>query len=194
MELLANEEVFHLRRDKVLEELKIRIENTDTINHCLAVEAIMHKLAELFNEHTHLWAIAGLVHDIDYERVQGDMSLHGVMAVDILEALNFDETIIYAVRAHNPVNNVERRRKIDKALYCSSPMAHFIFKCVDSTESKKLKDLDAKFVIEQFYNTDYAPEIDRSEISTCTEIDIPVEKFIKISVEALKLISNDLGM
>ena len=38
----------------------------------------------------------GLVHDIDYERVMGDMSLHGKMGGDILEALNADSTIVYA--------------------------------------------------------------------------------------------------
>ena len=43
------------------------------------------------------------------------------MGADIL-ALNLDNTIV-AVRAHNPLNNVSRRRKIDKALYCADPLS-----------------------------------------------------------------------
>ena len=88
-------------RNKAMEELSLRIENENIIKHSLAVEAIMRKLARHFNEYENLWGIAGLVHDIDYERVMGDMSLHGKMGGDILEALNADSTIVYAVRTQS---------------------------------------------------------------------------------------------
>ena len=63
-----------MERKRAMEELLLRIENKNTIKHSLAVEAIMRKLAILFNEYANLWGITGLVHDIDYERVQGDMT------------------------------------------------------------------------------------------------------------------------
>ncbi len=34
----------------------------------IAVEAIMEALAEYLNEDGSLWALTGLVHDIDYEK------------------------------------------------------------------------------------------------------------------------------
>ena len=50
------------------------------------------------------------------------MTLHGNVAAEILELLNYDSTI-YAVRAHNPLISLEKK-KIDKALFCSSQLQH----------------------------------------------------------------------
>ncbi|NLX63607.1 MAG: HDIG domain-containing protein [Clostridiaceae bacterium] len=181
-------------RDMALEELKLRIENKNTIKHSLAVEAIMRKLAIHFNEHEKMWGIAGLVHDIDYERVQGDMTKHGKMGADILEALNFDSTIVYAVLAHNPANNVSRRRKIDKALYCADPMAGLIIACALILPSKKLKDVSEEFVLKKYHQKGFAKGADREQIASCSELGLTLEEFIRISLEALKEISDDLEL
>jgi len=181
-------------REMALEELKLRIENNSTIIHSLAVEAIMRKLAIHFNEHENMWGIAGLVHDIDYERVQGDMTKHGKMASDILEALNFDSTIIYAVLAHNPKNNVSRRRKIDKALYCADAIAKLIIACALILPGKKLKDVNEEFVLIKYHQKDFAKDADREQIASCSELGLSLEEFIKISLEALKKISDELEL
>ena len=180
-------------RNRALEELKLRIENKNTIKHSLAVEAIMRKLAIHFNEHENLWGITGLVHDIDYERVEGDMAKHGVMGADILEALNFDSTVVYAVRAHNPANNVMRRRKIDKALYCADPISGLIIACALILPDKKLKDVDEEFVMKKYHQKAFARGADREQIATCSELGLTLE-FIKISLEALKEISDELEL
>jgi len=183
-----------LDRNKAMEELSLRIENENIIKHSLAVEAIMRKLARHFNEYENLWGIAGLVHDIDYERVMGDMSLHGKMGGDILEALNADSTIVYAVRAHNPLNSIPRRRKIDKALYCADPMAGLIIACALILPDKKLKDVDVQFVINRFHQKGFARGANREQIATCSEIGLTLEEFAAISLEALKEISDQLGL
>jgi putative nucleotidyltransferase with HDIG domain len=183
-----------LDRNRALEELKLRIENENTLKHSFAVEAIMRKLATLFNEHENLWGITGLVHDIDYERIQGDMTQHGKMGADILEALNFDNTVVYAVRAHNSINNIQRRRKIDKALYCADPMSGLIIACALIVPSKKLKDIDEDFVLKKYHQKGFARGADREQIAKCSEIGLTLEEFIKISLEALKEISDVLGL
>ncbi len=181
-------------RNRALEELKLRLENKNTIKHSLAVEAIMRKLAIRFNEHECLWGITGLVHDIDYERVQGDMTQHGKMGAEILETLNFDNTVVYAVRAHNPENNIARRRKIDKALYCADPISGLIIACALIVPSKELKDIDEEFVMKKYHQNGFARGADREQIAACTEIDLTLEEFIKISLEALKEISDELEL
>lgn len=181
-------------RKTALEELKLRIENENMIKHSLAVEAIMRKLALHFNEYENLWGITGLVHDIDYERIMGDMSLHGKMGGDILEALNADETIVYAVRAHNPANNIPRRRKIDKALYCADPMSGLIIACALILPDKKLKDVDVEFIINRFHQKGFARGANREQIATCSEIGLSLEEFTSLSLDALKEISDELGL
>lgn len=186
--------IITLDRDKALEQLLLRIENENLIKHSLAVEAIMRKLARHFSEYENLWGITGLVHDIDYERVNGDMNLHGKMGGDILEGLNADSTIVYAVRAHNPMNNIPRRRKIDKALYCAGPMADLIMACASALPGKKLKDVNAGFVIECFYLKNFAQGANREKIASCSELGLTLKEFTDISLEALQEISDQLGL
>ncbi|NMA66671.1 MAG: HDIG domain-containing protein [Clostridiaceae bacterium] len=179
-----------MERSRAFEELLLRIENKDTIRHSLAVEAIMKRLAKLFHEEVRLWGITGLVHDIDVERILNDNRSHGMMGGDILECLDFDPTIVYAVRAHNPENNYERRRKMDKALFCASPMAELIEACYQFNGDQSLNKVSEEFVLNKYKDLDFAPHISRERIALCSELGFSVEEFIKTSLEAMREISS----
>lgn len=181
-------------RSKAMEELRLRLENENLIKHSLAVEAIMRKLADYFHEDIELWGMAGLTHDIDLERVQNDMHLHGLMGGDILEGLNFDETIVYAVKAHNPNNNYARRRKIDKGLYCSDPMSGLITACALILPEKKLEKINEIFVLKRFNEKGFARGVSREQIATCADLELSLDSFIKLSLDAMKEISSQLGL
>jgi len=56
-----------MTHQEALELLKEKIKNQNLIKHCLAVEACMRALARRFGEDEEKWALAGLLHDIDYE-------------------------------------------------------------------------------------------------------------------------------
>jgi len=182
-----------LDRARALEELKLRLENDENLKHSLAAEAIMRKLAEYFREDVELWGIAGLVHDIDLERIQYDISQSGIMGGDILEALDFDPTIIYAVRSRNPKSRHQRRRKIDKAIYCAPPMSVLISACMNIQPDKKIENVDEALVLSKFYDNSFAPEADRKKIAACSELNLSLEEFIKLSLEAMKEIRDKLN-
>ena len=173
-------------RDKAFEELKLRLENEDNIRHSLDVEAIMRKLAEYLHEDTELWGLAGLVHDIDIERIHNHMSLHGKMGGDILETLDFDKTIVYAVRANNPLGAYERRRKIDKALFCACPMASLIKSCTAGISGEKLGEVDDALVLKRYHSGDFAPETERDRIMSCADLGLSLEKFADLSLKTMK--------
>ena len=180
-------------RKTALEALQLRIENKNLIKHSLAVEAIMRRLASFFHEDQELWGLAGLVHNIDIERVNGNMSQRGFMAADILEGLNFDGTIVYAVKSLNPDSHLSRRRKIDKALFCADPMATLILSSVLVLQEQKLDALSDTMVLKHFYEDGFARSARREQIMACSELNISLEEFIKLSLEALKAIKEDLG-
>jgi len=173
-------------RERAMEELNLRIENQDIILHSLAVEAIMRSLARRFHEDVDLWGITGLVHDIDLERVNWNMNIHGMMGGDILEALDFDRTIAYAVRAHNPANNLARRRKLDKAIYCASPMAKLIAACVEITPDKSIGNIDTEMIMKCYADPNFAIDISRERIASCSELDLSVEDFAELSLKAVR--------
>ena len=130
-----------MERADALFEIKSRLFNENLIKHSLAVEAIMRELARYFGEDTELWGLAGLLHDIDYEKTAKDPSKHSIIGADILENLGINSSVVYAVRAHNDYHNIPRRRKIDIALFSADPLSGLIVATVLIIPSKKIKDI-----------------------------------------------------
>lgn len=176
-------------REQALEALKLRVENPEHLKHSFAVEAVMRELARLFHEDAEQWGLAGLVHNIDVERINKNT---GMMSGDILEGLDFDETIVYAVRSHNSNSSYARRRRIDKALYCSDSVCKLIMACVKTLPSNNLKNTDKTLFLKCYYDKNFVPDIIRDQIAACSELELDLESFIELSINALKEISGRL--
>ncbi|HHV29205.1 HDIG domain-containing metalloprotein [Acetivibrio mesophilus] len=183
-----------MEREQALEELRGRIENENLIKHSLAVEAIMKDLAFYFKDDIDKWGLAGLLHDIDCEKTAGDISKHSLVGAEILESLDIESSIVYAVKAHNDYHGIERKRKIDKALFCADPAAGIITASALILPSKKLEDVTVEFVIKRINEKGFAKGVNREQIKSCEQLGISLEKFIEISLEAMKKISDDLGL
>ncbi len=175
-------------RDRALKELKARLTNAGFIKHSLEVEAIMRELAVIFRDNVELWGLAGLLHDIDYDRTAHEPEMHSIVGAEILENLDVDPEIVYAVKAHNDLHGIERKRKLDKALYCSDHMSRLIDACAGSLTSQKLSDVTADYVLSKFNDTTFAGELNRDRIRTCCELGIPLAEFIDTALAAVKKI------
>lgn len=181
-------------RKAAFEELAVRLENKELIKHSLAVEAIMRKLAVYLQEDVELWGQAGLLHDIDRDKIGGDYDRHGQLGAEILEGLNVNPTIIYAVKSHNPKLGVPPRRRIDKALSCSNQLAVLLIACAKSLPDKKLGSMDIQYITERFQEEGFAEDADRNKISACEEIGISLGLFFEIGLTAMQEISEDLEL
>ena len=80
-----------------------------------ATEIVMAKLAKHFNENQEKWALAGLLHDIDYDQTKDDPAAHSLVGASMLEELGFAEEIVYAVKVHNEYHGLSRESLMDKA-------------------------------------------------------------------------------
>ena len=56
-----------MNRDEALSLIRSKISKGNLIKHMMAVEACMGVLAQYFGEEERLWALAGILHDLDYE-------------------------------------------------------------------------------------------------------------------------------
>jgi putative nucleotidyltransferase with HDIG domain len=181
-------------REQALTELMARVKNVNLLKHSLAVEAIMRGLATLLRDNMEVWGLAGLLHDIDYERTASDPARHSMVGAEILENLGVDSEIIYAVKAHNSYHGIERKRKMDKALYCADPVSGLIIAAALILPSKKLSDVSTDFVIRKMSEENFAKGADRDQITSCSEIGLSLEDFIEASLDAMKRISDQLGL
>ena len=80
-----------MERKEAFELIKNKIQNQNLIKHSLSVEACMKGLAIYFKEAVEKWAIAGLLHDIDYEETKDDPNLHSIKGAEILEKLGLEK-------------------------------------------------------------------------------------------------------
>jgi len=177
-----------MEREQALEELKGRLKSENLIRHSLAVEAIMRELAFYFKEDIDKWGIAGLLHDIDYDKTAGDPAKHGLVGAEILETLDVESSIVYAIKAHNDYHKIERKRKIDKALYCASPMAVVMSACTAALPSKKVEDLTVEFVMEKINEEGFINDTELKQIKSYENLGIALEEFVKLSIKAVQSI------
>jgi putative nucleotidyltransferase with HDIG domain len=183
-----------MKRDEAIKLIKEEIKNQNLIKHCLAVEAVMRKLAEYFNEDVEKWGLAGLLHDIDYEKTKDDPKKHSLIGAEMLEKLGLDKEIVEAIRAHNEIHNLPRETKLAKALFCTDPITGLIVAATLVLPSKKLNDLTVENVLNRFKEKSFARGANRQVILSCFKIGLSLEEFVKISLEAMKEIAQDLGL
>jgi uncharacterized protein len=63
-------------RETALKAVRENVKNENLIKHMLATEAIMRARARRFNENEDEWGLAGLLHDIDVEVTNADLTVH----------------------------------------------------------------------------------------------------------------------
>jgi putative nucleotidyltransferase with HDIG domain len=103
------------------------IKNTSKYSHALLVSAIMVEIAKKLNEDVGLWEIVGLLHDIDYDEVKGNMQRHGIVATEKLKG-RIPNDAIHAIKAHDHRTEFKPKSRLDKALIAADSMAALIEK------------------------------------------------------------------
>jgi len=183
-----------MNREEAYKLVKKNIKQKNLVKHCLAVEAVMRKLAKHFGEDDDKWALAGLLHDIDYEETADDPERHSLVGGEMLEEMGLDEEIVYAVKAHNGVHGLPRKTRMAQALYAADPLTGLIVASALIHPDKKLNAVDADFVMNRYGEKSFARGADREVIASCQEMGMEIEDFVSISLEAMQGIAKELGL
>ena len=181
-------------REGALVSIRANVENENLIKHMLATEAIMRALARCLGEDEEEWGLTGLLHDIDVELTDGDMSSHSKLGADLVREMGAGEAMARAVLTHNEAHGVPRETMLDKALYCADPLTGLITAAVLVRPDKSLANLEAKSVRKRFKEKGFAAGAGREQIASCSEIGLELDEFIGLGVEAMKGIAKELGL
>jgi len=180
-------------RDEILGSIHGNVQDKNMIRHMLATEAIMRALAKKLGENEDEWGITGLIHDIDVELVEGDMSSHSKLGADIARELGAGETMVHAILCHNEAHGVPRETKLDKALFCADPLSGLITAAA-LVRPDKLSGLATKSVMKRFREKSFAGGVNREQVAQCQEIGLELEEFISLGIEAMQGIASELGL
>ena len=181
-----------MTRQEALSLIKQKVKNKNLRKHMLATEACMRALAERLNGDPDLWAMAGLLHDLDYDETVNDFPRHGYATCEYLQDKQLSPQILSAIMAHTghePVKN-----QMDLALYAVDPLTGFLVAAALMHPSKKIGNVDMPFAMNRFKEKRFAAGADRDQIRKCEELGLSLEDFTGICLGAMQAISDDLGL
>jgi putative nucleotidyltransferase with HDIG domain len=181
-------------RREALESIRENVENQNLIKHMLATEAIMRALARRMGEDENAWGLAGLLHDIDVELTEGDMTTHSKLGADLARDMGAGEAIASAILCHNETHGIHPRTDMERALFCADPLTGLITAAVLVRPDKKIENLEPKSVRKRFKEKSFAAGASREQIARCSDIGLELDEFIAIGVEAMKGIAAELGL
>ncbi len=183
-----------MTREEALDSVRDNVENENSVKHMLATESIMQAFAERLGEDIEEWGLTGLLHDIDMELTEGDMSSHGKLGADLVKEMGASEAMAHAILAHNEAVGVPRETKLDKALFCADPLTGLITAAALVRPDKKLASVEAKSVRKRFKEKSFAAGASRENIATCSELGIELDEFLALGLKAMQGIAGDLGL
>ncbi len=187
-----------LPREIYLKLVNDHIKNKNLVKHCLCVEAAMRALSKEFQGDEELWARVGLVHDVDWEETQGDITTHTKKTEEWLKELGETEIqIIEAVLAHNYLNTGYRapQDSLEWSLYTCDELTGLIVATTLVRPDKKLGNVEATSVLKKFPQKSFAAGVNREQVKLCEEkLGIKIEKFVEVVLSGMKTISSELGL
>ncbi|PJB87855.1 phosphohydrolase [Candidatus Roizmanbacteria bacterium CG_4_9_14_0_8_um_filter_34_12] len=194
-------------RQKYLDAVKSQLE-PNIFKHSICVEACMGALYDYFQSQNLLgssepkrdeWTLAGLIHDIDYS--QEFKPTHPEKTKKVLSKYNLtiSDTVEHIVKAHAPdLTGVEPTTKADWSIFCCDSLTGLIVAVALVYPSKKLADVKLSSVIKRFLKEPkFAAGTRRADVALCSQSDglnLPLEKFIEISLRAMQKIAPEINL
>jgi len=156
--------------------------NPALLIHVRSVEIVMRALAVQSDEDQEQWAVAGLLHDADYEKWPDE---HPDRIVSLLRERG-EDVIAHAISAHYTHWNVPYDTLLSKALLAADELTGFII-AVARLRPGKLQDLKAKSVKKKLKDKGFAKGVDRGEVQAGVELlGVDLSEHIDFIVAALR--------
>lgn len=179
-------------RDEALQLLHEWVDNEGLRNHMKAVEAAVRSYARKMGADEDEWGLAGLLHDLDWEKYPDE---HPLRAVDELRARGYPESVLHAILAHrSDFTGVQPEAELDRVLVACDELSGLV-NAVALVRPTGIDDLTPKSVKKKMRDGAFAAGVDRDEIRRGAEL-LGEELDIHIAnvIAAMQEISDELGL
>jgi len=179
-------------RDEALALLEEWVESPSLRNHMKAVEAAVRFYARKFGEDEESWGLAGLLHDLDWEKYPEE---HPLKAVEALRERGYPEEVVHAILAHRAdFTGVEPETLLDRTLYACDEITGLIT-ATALMRPNGIDDLETKSVKKKFKDSAFARGVNREDVRRGTELlGIELDEHIGNVIEAMRGIAGELGL
>jgi predicted hydrolase (HD superfamily) len=140
------------------------------------------------------WGIAGLLHDLDYERFP-DAATHGAVAADAMVALGYPDDVIQAVRTHNDALGIPRTSRLDHLVYACDEMAGFLVAVALMRPSRRLADVEPANVRKRMKDKAFARAVPREMLLAGADaIGLDLDEHVARMVSYLSVVAPEVGL
>jgi putative nucleotidyltransferase with HDIG domain len=163
------------------------------INHCLATGAIMKAVAGFFYQDPASWEEIGILHDIDFECVKGDMAQHGVMGAELLKTAGIPDDTCAIIKRHNHFLHAGAYDSpVEISLQAADSASGLIIACA-LVKGGHLPDVSVKTITKKVKEKAFAAGCDRNRIALIAPLmEIPV--FYEYALTGMMEIRTELGL
>ena len=183
-------------REEALNLMHEWVQSESLRKHMYCVEAAMRAYAQKYGEDPELWGLAGLLHDMDYEKFPtydaAAQTGHPYEGLKVLKVQGYPEEVIEAILGHALYSGVPRTSQMAKCLFACDELCGFIVACA-YMRPDKFQSLESKSVKKKLKDKSFAAKVSREDIELgISELGMEKDEHIQFIINALKPIQNQI--
>ena len=144
-----------------------------------------------------LWAVTGLVHDLDYERfpdLDDTENGHPRTALRLFAELDWPQELIDAVAGHATFLGVPRETEMAKTLFAVDELSGFIAACA-LVRPTGIEGMKPKSVRKKLKQPSFAAGVNRDEVQQgADELGVDFDEHVGFVIEAMAARADELGL
>lgn len=180
--------------DDALALLREKNTNESLVKHGLAVSAAVRAYARQYGEDELKWAVAGLLHDVDYEQ-HPTIEEHGKVGAAWLEERGYPPDIVHAVLTHNDYHGVPRDTLLDHVVFACDELTGLITAAALVRPNKSIMGLEASSVRKKMKDKAFARGVNREDIvKGAAELGVDLDQHITFVIHAMEGEADALGL
>lgn len=181
-----------MTRDEAIALLYEWVENQGLRNHMLSVEAALRFYAERLGADADAWGLAGLMHDLDWEKHPDE---HPLRAVDELRTRGVSEEVLHAILAHrSDFTGVQPETQLDRYLLACDELTGMVT-ATALVRPTGIDDLEPKSVKKKLKDPTFARGVNREDVTHGAElIAVDLGEHIGNVITAMRAHAEALGL
>ena len=154
----------------------------------------MRAYAREYGEDEELWAVTGLLHDLDYERYPDLGTGHPRKALELFEELGYPRELIDAVAGHATFLGVPRETRMAKTLFAVDELSGFIAACA-LVRPTGIEGMAPKSVKKKLKQPSFAAGVNRDEVQQgADELGVDFTEHVAFVIAAMQARADELGL
>jgi len=181
-------------RDEAMALVKEFNKSEGLIKHALAVEAVMRYMARKRGQDEETWGVAGLIHDLDYERFPDQ---HCKKTEEILRERGWPEGLVRGVVSHGYglCTDVEPQTEMEKVLYAIDELTGLVVATALVRPSRSVMDMAAKSVRKKWKDKAFAAGVNRAVIEDgARRLGMDLSDLITDTIMGMREAAEELGL